>query len=112
MQQNQSSSGFFGALFDFSFSRFVTSQLVSVLYVIFLILVGLGLLVSLGSGVVQLFQGDFGGAFLTIIVSPLIAIFAVVIGRVYLELIIVIFKIAENTKAMVVNQEKLMQKES
>ena len=112
MQQNTSSQGFFAALFDWSFSRFVTSQLVSVLYILFLIVIGLGLLVSLVSGLFQLFRGDIGGAFFTIIFSPLAAIIAVVIARVYLELVIVIFKIAENTRAMVTNQEKMMQKES
>ena len=109
MQQNETPNGFFGALFDFSFSHFVTSQLVSVLYLLFLIFVGLGLAVALAAGVLKLFHGDFLGSFFAIIFSPLVAIIAVVIGRVYLELIIVIFKIAENTKSMVVNQEKAIQ---
>ena len=112
MQQNESPNGFFGTLFDFSFSQFVTSQLVSILYLLFLVFVGLGLLIALGSGVLKLFHGDFLGALFAIIFSPLVAIIAVVIGRVYLELIIVIFKIAENTKAMAVNQEKMLQEKS
>jgi hypothetical protein len=77
-----------------------------------LIIIGLGLLVALVSGIIQLIHGDIGGAFFTIILSPLVAIIAVVITRVYLELIIVIFKIAENTKAMAESQKKMMQKDS
>jgi hypothetical protein len=108
---NSNDFGGLGSLLDVSFSRFITSKLVSILYVLFLAFVGLGLIVTIFGALIDLFQGDFGSALLQIILAPIGALVAVVIARVYLELIIVIFKIAENTRAMVEKQEALLRKD-
>ena len=84
--------GFFGALFDFSFSSFITTKIVKVLYVIAIILTGLIALVY----VVVAFGADARlGLFTLVILAPLAFLFSVIYTRVLLELFIAIFRIME-----------------
>jgi hypothetical protein len=86
--------GFLGALFDFSFSSFVTARLIRVLYVLGLILAGIGALAMIITGLTQSFlQGV-----LMLIVAPLFFLLAAMYLRVVLELLIVVFRIAENVE--------------
>jgi hypothetical protein len=94
--------GFFGALFDLSFSEFVTSKLIKILYVLLLILIAIGLVIGLITSVVSLFsRGGFLSGLLGLIFTPIGALIWVIIARVWMELIIVIFRIAENTTDLV-----------
>jgi hypothetical protein len=84
---------FFEALFDFSFSSFVTTKIIKLLYalaiffsVIMVIVFIIGAFAS--SGVLGV---------LTLLVSPLLFLLYVAWARVCLEIVIVIFRIAENT---------------
>lgn len=89
--------GFFAELFDISFSDFITTKIIKVLYVISI--VGAALLAL--SMIVQAFtlQGATAGI-LAVIISPIVFILAVIGARVYWELIIVLFRIADNTEKM------------
>jgi hypothetical protein len=87
--------GFWEALFDFSFSKFVTVELVRVLFVLAIILAALA---AVGSAV---------GAFLNygIIMGIFSAAMAVVgfvlvvlMARVWLEVFVVLFRIADYTR--------------
>ncbi len=88
--------GFLRALFDFSFSQFITTRLVRLLY-------GIGVLVAvvvtLGA-IVAGFNESAGRGILTLIVAPLIFLLIVILARVQLEIIIVVFRIAEYLREM------------
>lgn len=84
------------ALLDFSFTKFVTVKIVRLLYLLMLATIAVGWLF----GVVALFStfGVLTGAgFLGIIGVTLSALVAVIQVRVFLELIVVIFRIDANT---------------
>lgn len=100
--------GFFGALFDLSFSEFVTTKLIKILYILLLILIAIGLVVGLISSLITMFsRGGFFPGLLGLIFAPIGALIWVIMARVWMELIIVIFRIAENTTDLV--QMKKMQ---
>ena len=87
-------SGFLQALFDFTFSQFVTVKLVRVLYVLMLI-VGVFAAVAI---VVSLFsQGLLYGIF-SILLAPLGFILVMTVTRVWLEMLIVLFRIADHLR--------------
>lgn len=95
--QPSSQKGFIGSLFDFSFSSFIATKLIKVLY-------GLSML---GSAVVALvlIVGGFGdsmvmGLFTLFIIAPL-AFFAMIIyARIMMEMMIVLFRISENLQEL------------
>jgi hypothetical protein len=92
--------GFFARLFDFSFSEFITTSIIKVLYVIAIIaaaIVALGILVT---GLMAL-SGDPLRGVAMVILSPIAFILYVILARIYLELIIIIFRIEENTDKIV-----------
>ncbi len=88
----QPSMGFLQALFDLSFSDFITKRIIKLLYVLGIVLAGLMALVVLVAGLLQ------GGAgFASFIIAPLLFILWVISLRVWLELVMVAFRIADNT---------------
>ena len=89
--------GFFASLFDTSFSALITPRIIKVLYVIILVVIGLLTLVFIVSGISQ----GGGGAVFAIILAPIFALLYAIFARVYLEIIIVLFKIGDNTAQMV-----------
>jgi hypothetical protein len=89
--------GFFASLFDISFSSLITTRIIKILYVIILVVIGLFSLFAIIAG---LSQGG-GNAVATIIFVPIAALLYTIFARVYLEIIIVLFKIGENTGEMV-----------
>jgi len=84
--------GFFGALFDFSFTEFVTTRIIKVLFAIAII----------GSAIMAIFyiaasfSASTGLGILILLLSPVIFILYVILARVWLEVIIVLFRIAEH----------------
>ncbi|HEU5157957.1 MAG TPA: DUF4282 domain-containing protein [Streptosporangiaceae bacterium] len=89
--------GFFGSLFDFSFDNFIATKLVKFLYVLSLILASIAAIVYVVVGLVALGNGS-GVGVLFIILAPIIWLFFLVLARLYLELVIVMFKISEDIK--------------
>jgi len=92
--------GFLGTLFDFSFTEFVTTKVIKVLLGLALV-VNFILTISL---IVGAFRVGWLGGILVLILSPIIYLILMLFSRIYLELIIVIFRIAENLIAI---REKL-----
>jgi hypothetical protein len=88
--------GFFGKLFDLSFSEFITISIIKVLYVIAIILSAIWALVVLISG----FTRGVGSAIAGIILAPIVFFISVLLARIWMEVIMVLFKIAENTGKM------------
>jgi len=89
--------GFFGSLFDLSFTEFVTTRIIKVLFVLAIIGSGIGALVVLIGGI----AGGGAEAFIAIILAPIVFFLYVVLARIWLEVIIALFRIAENTGKLV-----------
>lgn len=100
--------GFFAALFDLSFKHFVTGRVVSFLYVISLVFVSLNALFS--AGYISVLLGTFlsavaessalgwiVGVILFLISVPLLLLVSIVYVRVLLEIVVVLFRISDNT---------------
>src|SRR3954447_25607423 len=83
--------GFFASLFDISFSSLITTRIIKIVYVIILVVIGLVALVALIAGIAR------GGASIiaTIIIVPIAALLYTILFRIYLEIVIVLFRIME-----------------
>ncbi|MBP0021382.1 MAG: DUF4282 domain-containing protein [Cyanobacteria bacterium SBLK] len=85
--------GFFGRLFDFSFSEFVALKIVSLLY-------GLGIgiagIISIAVIIGGFSQGSTPG-FIALIVSPIVFLLYVIFIRIGLEAFVASIRTAENT---------------
>ncbi len=88
------SEGLLGALFDFSFSTFVTTKIVKVLYVLGVALSALLALMILVGG---LSSDSVLMALVCIVLTPIAFLIYVLLCRIWLELVVVVFRIAENT---------------
>jgi ABC-type uncharacterized transport system permease subunit len=89
--------GFFTTLFDFSFSEFIVPKIVKILF-------GLGILGAAIMSLTMIVKGFNAGVLaglLMIILSPVFFVIGVILARVYLEVIMVLFRIADNTTKMV-----------
>lgn len=85
--------GFFAKLFDFSFSEFITTKIIKILY-------GIGMALSVVwviSFIVAGFMQSALMGILVLILSPVVFLLFIILLRVCLEIIIVIFRIAKNT---------------
>jgi hypothetical protein len=86
--------GFFGRLFDLSFNEFITTKIIKVLYVIAMVASAFGgLAVMFGMFASKTFFGVVGG----LIAGPVLFLVYVILARVWMEVVIVLFRIAENT---------------
>lgn len=96
-----SNKGFFGKLFDFSFSSFIIPQIVGVLYVLGIIAVTLFILFwAVFAAFALLARGEFVGGLVTLI-SAAIGWLAGIVGlRVSLESFIAMVRTAENTRIL------------
>lgn len=81
-----------GALFDFSFSDFITPKVIKILFIISIVLTAIGVLTY----IVLAFMSGIGWGIVTLILSPIIFILYVLFARVWLEILIVIFRIHDN----------------
>jgi ACR3 family arsenite efflux pump ArsB len=86
--------GFLGDLFDFGFEDFITVRIIKVIYILGMILIGIGALIALVGG---LSRGGGTSIIFTVLVVPLGALLMIIFFRVYLELVVVIFRIGENS---------------
>jgi hypothetical protein len=94
--QDQAKS-FFSKLFDFSFNEFITLSLIKLLYII---LVGAS---ALGALFIFIAMATQGGAMIVVglILAPIVFIVYVILVRVWLEVLIVAFRIADNIAELV-----------
>lgn len=86
------------ALFDFSFSQFVTTRLIRVLYGLALVVAALFAL-AIGVGIMHDTEG-FSGTVAGLAAIPIIFLVSALYSRVVLELTIVLFRIAEHTQTL------------
>jgi hypothetical protein len=94
--------GIIRSLFDFSFSQFITTKVVKVLYVLGVIATGLMAIAGF-FGVVVGAQGFVGTVGMLVVGVPLFAL-AFLVGtallRIFYEMVIVLFRIAENVQTV------------
>jgi hypothetical protein len=89
--------GFLSALFDFSFTSFVTTRIIKVLYILILILVLLSALVY----TIIAFRVSAAFGLLTLVIGdPLFIIIVMAFWRLVLESFAVRFRIAEDVRAL------------
>lgn len=88
------SDGFLQAFLDFTFTQFVTIRVIAVLY-------GLALAgVALATLGVLTFTWQGIGFFAALVVTPLFFFLSLLMVRMYLEITVVLFRIADNTTAL------------
>jgi uncharacterized protein DUF4282 len=96
--------GFLGDLLDFTFTRFITIKWVKLIFIIGLAVLVLGAAGIAIFGLITLFTGDgFAGkmAGLFMICAAAIGLlFYAIALRIYMELIVVLFRIEEHTRVM------------
>lgn len=89
------SKGFFGSLFDLSFSSLVTPKIIYVLTLIAIALLAILFIVSA-------FSTNSGfGALTLLVLAPIFSLFYIVYARVFLEFFIAIFRVAETNAELV-----------
>jgi uncharacterized membrane protein len=91
--------GFFSALMDTRFDSLITPSLVRFVYVIAMILIALAMLALVISG----FADSAGTGVLLLIVAPLLGLFYLIVTRLWLELVVVLFKIRDAAEEVAVN---------
>ena len=103
------SRGFFASLYDLSFRKFVTPTIIQIIYIVTLIVIAIWSLMFLFAGFMPSynpFMESMGGevSFFGIVFHVVGAAVVFVLGsigaRIYLEFIIAVFRIAENTESL------------
>jgi hypothetical protein len=93
--------GFLASLFDVDFKSLITTKVIKVLYILSMILIGLGALAF----VVAAFANSVaGGLIVLIIVAPLVSLLYLIYVRVLLEIVIAVFRIMETNTELVALQ--------
>jgi hypothetical protein len=90
----QNSNGFFGSLFDLSFSSLITTRIIKVLYVLAIIGIGLYALFFIVAG---FHNSTAAGLVVLLIVAPIFSLASLIYTRVLLEVFIALFRIMEST---------------
>ncbi len=88
--------GFLGTLFEFGFQRFVTPSVLRILYTLGLVLALLGAFRFIGAG----FDRGFFTGILSLIISPALFLLYSLLARVVVELVMVLFRIAEGVEVI------------
>jgi hypothetical protein len=91
------SRGFFARLFDFSFGSFITPTIIKVIYILLIIVIALMMLTIV---IVGFTQSVVAGLLALIIGAPIGGFLYILFARVWLEIIIVLFRIHDNTEEM------------
>ena len=87
---------FFSALFDSSFTTFIARRVTKVIYIIVMVLTGLGVILGILGGLAFMSQ-DLGSGLLLLIVSPLVGLLFLIVVRLAFESTVALVLIAENT---------------
>jgi hypothetical protein len=96
-RQSAAERNFFAALFDFSFSSFIGTRVIKVLYVLVVIMTGLGALAFTFSA----FKVNATLGLLTLVIlDPLYIIIVLALWRLLLEAFIVFFRIGEDIQTL------------
>lgn len=107
---SQKGAGFFKALFDFSFTEFVTSKIIKLLYGLSIFFSGIFAFFLLIAFLIGGFSASAAAGILALIIGTpfcfLIFLVLVTYSRVLLEIIIVVFRISEHTAEIAQNTKR------
>lgn len=90
--------GGLAALFDLSFTRFITTSFLRVIYALVLLAIAI---VWLGAVITGFASGGVAGGLAALVVGSVIAVVYAIFARVGLEVIVIVFRIADNTAKLV-----------
>jgi len=99
MQQKEATAvtrGFLKSLYDFSFSNFITSKVIRLVYIIITILYSLGAII----GFIGLLARGGIGIPIAIIGVPLVYLLYLALARIMMEFIMVVFRIGEDVRTI------------
>lgn len=91
------SKGVIGSVFDLSFTEFVTTRVVKLLFILGVLVAGIATLSLILTG----FHRGFFFGVVALLFSPLVFLLYTILMRIWCEMVIVIFRIAENTGRLV-----------
>jgi uncharacterized protein DUF4282 len=89
--------GFLGSIFDLTFTEFITTRIIKLLFILGIIFAAIGTLLLIITG----FSKGIGAGILALVLSPLIFLIYVLFARIWCEMVIVVFRIAEHTGRLV-----------
>ncbi len=94
---------FFSKLFDMSFSQYVTPGIIKIIFVLSIVMAGVAAI-----GVFTTFSSTLGGmgVLLGLILAVVGFVLYVVLARMGLEVVIALFRIAENTRVIADNARR------
>ncbi len=87
---------FLGTLYEFSFERFVTPSVMRILYTTGLVVALVGAFRFIGAG----FDRGFFTGILSLLISPALFLLYSLLARVVVELVMVLFRIAEGVEVI------------
>ncbi len=87
---------FFAALFDFSFSTFVTPSIIKVLYILITVFIGLGYLLF----VITSFSQSALAGLAVLVLGAVVAIIYLALARVFLEFYMAVFRLSDDVQEM------------
>lgn len=93
---------FLESLFDIKFEHLITPKLVRFFYALSIVLLGVGTLVMIIAG----FAADETSGVILLFLAPLSALFYLIMIRLWLELIVVAFKIRDGVERVAENTER------
>lgn len=101
VQPASAKTGFLGALFDFSFQEFITARIIKVVYILWLIMIGVGFLFGLISAIAMMGNDEIGFLGVPMLIGTFVGTaISVLLSRIVLELLIVAFRISEDLNAI------------
>lgn len=100
--QGQSRYGFFESLMDTRFDHLITPSMIRFLYIVSMIVLAIGALVV----IVSAFANSAGSGIVALILAPIGALIYLIITRLWLELVIVVFKIRDATEEVASNTRR------
>ncbi|WP_282837988.1 DUF4282 domain-containing protein [Microbacterium flavum] len=92
-----STPGFFAGLFDYSFSKFITTKVLGVLYGLVTVLIVIGYIIA----VISSFAASVWLGLVVLILGPLIALVYLIFARITLEFYAAAIRTASNTTTLV-----------
>ena len=100
-QSAPAKTGFLGALFDFSFREFITTRIIKIVYILWLVMIGVGFLFGLISSIAMMNNDEIGFLGFPMLIGTLVGtVTSVLLSRIVLELLIVVFRISEDLNAI------------
>jgi hypothetical protein len=102
----EETKGLIAGLLDFSFTNFITTKVLKFLYGLYLVGMGLTVLAGLAAVGMAIINGNILEGLLMLVLLPIAIFLGVIFGRMYFELIIVMFRVAEDLHAIRKNTAK------